>query len=147
MSEAALPCVLVHLRRALLLFAIVLGLAALATSISRPEREEPRDRPVSPLEQPQASPGPAAAAIGELRLPKPGGGRSVALESGQAATLLVSVEEPGQVELPSLGLASPAEPNTPARFELLARDPATHRVRLTPAEGAEERSIGRLIVR
>ena len=56
---AQIPCISVHLRRALLLFAIVLGMAALVASLSRPVEErrddsaqrEPRDDVQSPPAQ------------------------------------------------------------------------------------------------
>lgn len=136
-----------HLRRALLLFAIVLGLAALATSVTRAPRDGDRDEPTPPSTSTEetASPGPGTAA--ELRLPGPRGGRSVALESGRAVTLLVSVREPGEVELPDLGLTTSAEPLTPARFELLGPEPGSYAVRFTPAEEGESRALGRLVVR
>jgi len=137
----------VHVRRALLLFAVVLGLAALATSVSRPARENSRDSRSAAPAAPQAGPAPEFDVSTELRLPGPRGGHSAALRSGEAATLLVSVPEPGEVDLPSFGLSSPAEPLTPARFELFGGEPGVHRVRFTPAEGGEARDFGRVVVR
>jgi hypothetical protein len=138
----------VHVRRALLLFAIVLGLAALVTSISRPASEPAREpRPAPATSAPEASPQPESAHAGELHLPGPRGRRSVALRAGEAATLVVAVPEAGQVELFTLGLSSPAEPLTPARFDLLLRQPASYDVTFTPAESGTTRDIGRLLVR
>ena len=71
----------------------------------------------------------------------------MALRRGEAATLLVSVQEAGRVDLLTLGLSSPAEPLTPARFELLAGEPGTHNVYFTSAAGGELRRVGRLVVR
>ncbi|MDT7784838.1 MAG: hypothetical protein QOF58_3257, partial [Pseudonocardiales bacterium] len=45
-----------HIRRALLLFAVVLGMAALAASVSRPPDERTRTTPTTPA--PEAGPGP-----------------------------------------------------------------------------------------
>jgi hypothetical protein len=71
----------------------------------------------------------------------------VALSAGEAATLVVTVPEAGQVQLVALGLSSPAEPLTPARFELLLDEPGTYDVTFTPAESGITRDFGRLEVR
>jgi hypothetical protein len=137
----------VHVRRALLLFAIVLMLAALATSVSRPQRER-ADAPASPTVtegpgEPTTEPGPAAT---ELRVPGGGGRRRARLEVGQAATLVVAVEEDGEVGLPALGLTQPATPLAPARFELLGEMAGDYAIDFTPAAGGESRRVGRLLV-
>ncbi len=136
-----------HLRRALLLFAIVLGLAALATSLSRPGRESAqKKRSEAPL-SPQAVPQVELDGNTELRLPAPGAKRSLVLRTGEAVTVQVPVPEPVVVELLGLGLSSPAEPLTPARFDLLIDDPGVHRVRLTPAGADPPRFLGRIVAR
>jgi hypothetical protein len=136
----------VHLRRALLLFAIVLGLAALATSVSRPPRKDSENGRSAAPRAPEATPAAPSSHPAELRLPGPRGRRSVSLAAGNAGTLVVSVGEPGEVELPGLGLSAPAEPLTPARFELIGDAPGSYRVRFTPAENGEPRTMGRLVV-
>jgi hypothetical protein len=55
------------------------------------------------------------------------------LRVGQPATVLVDVETPGQVDIPSLGLTQPAEPLTPAVFELLVAEPGSHPITTQPA--------------
>ena len=113
----------VHLRRALLLFAIVLGLAAIAASVSRPRSGSDqtdsfqaappageKERAPSAAPAPEGSP-PAAQLTFFAR--DPGAQR---VEAGQAATVFVEVEEPGQVEIAELGVSAVAEPLTPARF-------------------------------
>ena len=136
-----------HLRRALLLFAIVLMLAALATSVSRPQRDREPDSPPPTSAQgpPEAAPGPDAT-VQELRVPGAKGARTVRLTGGSAATLVVSVEADGQVTLPDLGLTEPATPLAPARFELIGDIAGTFEIRFTPADGGESRHVGRLIV-
>jgi hypothetical protein len=144
----------VHLRRALLLFAIVLGLAAIAASVSRP-----RDTP-DRSDEFQAAP-PSTGAKRTPTAPSPPDGPSPAAEltfvaadprpqriqPGQAATVLVEVEEAGQVEIPDLGISAVAEPLTPARFEVLARAAGRHRITFTPADGTgERRRAGTLVV-
>jgi hypothetical protein len=135
----------VHLRRALLLFAIVLGTAALAASLSRPvedrgERERPRDGgPATAKPTPRAMPREPLsfdAAMDESRR----------LRAGRAATLEVAVSEPGNVEIPALGLSAPADRLTPARFEVLPARPGDYEILFTAAAGGETEPAGRLVV-
>jgi hypothetical protein len=136
-----------ELRRALLLFAIVLGIAALVSAIAQPPERRSKtateDTAAPPLPppttKPTASPQPPGGPIA-LRLgPK---NKTVKVETGAAATLTVVVAEPGQVTLEGLGLTASAEPNTPARFDLLVATPDTYRVLLAPSAGGEPRAIG-----
>lgn len=55
------------------------------------------------------------------------------LELGQPATILVDVETPGQIDIPSLGLTEPAEPLTPAMFEVLVTSKGSHPIMAQPA--------------
>lgn len=55
------------------------------------------------------------------------------LEVGQAATLLVDVETPGEVDIPSLGLTETGEPLTPALFEVIETEPGKHPIMVQPA--------------
>jgi hypothetical protein len=138
----------VHLRRALLLFAIVLGVAALAASFSRP-RDDAGDQavapPPAPRTSPEANPGSGGAAPVELRFDasKP---RTRRVEDGVPATVFVAAEEPGLVEIPGLGLSASAEPLTPARFDVLPSGPERYEIRFTPAAGDESRRAGVLAV-
>ena len=140
-----------ELRRALLLFAIVLGLAAIASSYTRPAPErgastEP-GAPRSAGAPPRAEARPAAPPPPEVVF---GGGHGMPatehLRIGRAVTVTVRVPEPGQVELGGLGLSKVADPLTPARFDVLAARRARHVVRLLPASGAEPQTIGVLAV-
>jgi hypothetical protein len=143
----------VHLRRALLLFAIVLGLAAVAASVSRPgtESDPLRTPPPTSGEQPRGStvaPAPEGApAPVEVTFPA-GKPRARGIEAGQAATVLVDVEEAGQVEIEDLGMSAVADPLTPARFDVLTRATGRHPITFVPA-GAEDLSkrVGTLVVR
>jgi hypothetical protein len=144
----------VQLRRAVLLFAIVLGLAAVAASVSRtggsngdgggagPSTPAGRERP------PTAAPAPApAAGDGLAELTFAADRRQVRrLTLGRGATLLVEVDEPGQVEIPGLGVSAPAEPLTPARFELFASEPGRHAIFFLPAAGEDAREVGTLVI-
>jgi hypothetical protein len=137
----------VHLRRALLLFAIVLGLAAVAASVSRPrdDSESPGQDTVTETEQPPtASPGAPAAVELTLFAADP---RPQRIRAGQAATLFVEVEEPGQVVIPDLGMAAAGEPLTPARFDVLTRQAGRHPIEFEPAGARDARvRVGTLVV-
>jgi hypothetical protein len=142
----------VHLRRALLLFAIVLGLAAVAASVSRPGEESPPTAPTAP-QAPETGRAPTVAPgtdtvgepLAELTF-LAGAGNRRRLQAGRPATLFVEVGEPGQVDLPDLGLTATAEPFTPARFEVLISQPGRYPILFTPASGDEQRRIGTLVV-
>jgi hypothetical protein len=138
----------VHLRRALLLFTVVVGLAAIAAAVSQP-REAARqggDRP-STADQPEASPRPARRDAKELRFSTRGRPARRGTEAGDAAVVVVEVGEPGQVALQPLGITSPAEPRTPARFDLFPDAPGRLRVVFTPAGGDDPERVGTIVVR
>ena len=138
-----------HLRRALLLIAIVLALAALAASLSRPlkphrtpqARPDPRDRPPATV---SAQPAPPVVST-PLKLDA-GMNRAVRVRAGDAATLEVSVPEAGDVAIPDMGLSAAADRFTPARFEIFASSPGRYELRFTPADGSAEEPAGRLVV-
>ena len=137
-----------HLRRALLLFAIVLGMAALVASLSGPI-EQRRDRTTSqePAQQGPASaePGPHAEPATTVNFDAPEH-QSKRLPAGRAATVEVSVTEPGDVSIPGLGLTEPADPDTPASFDVLGTDPGTYELVFMPASGAESEPAGKLVM-
>jgi hypothetical protein len=139
----------VHVRRALLLFAIVLGLAAIAASVSRTPEEsgERAERPAEPpATAPTLSPGAAAPSAVELEFDAAREQRR-RLDTGQPATVVVEVDEPGLVELPNLGLSAPGDPLTPARFDVLVSDPGRFAITFTPANGDLPVPAGTLVVR
>jgi hypothetical protein len=146
----ALPSISgVHLRRALLLFAIVLGLAAVAASVSRPGDDSgDSERSASPPPtqgEPTVSPGTSGETAVTVRF-NAEREQVRRLEVGRAATLRVSVDEPGQVEVPLLDLAAPADPVTPARFEIFASEAGRYPVTFTPAASEESLPAGILDV-
>ena len=148
-----------HLRRALLLFAIVLGVAALAASFSRSGNSGDPLAPPDPNAtqsqtesdtSPSAAPGdsPVSTSATPVTLEFDAAeDQTRRLEPGAAANVEVSVEEPGLVSIPLLGVSAPAEPVTPARFDLLVSQAGTYPVVFTPAQGDEEREVGTLKVR
>jgi len=141
----------VHIRRALLLFAIVLALAALVTSVSQPTKNTRKDPPPPPSQAegtPEASGRPAPRSGKVVRvLERPGKPRPVRLAAGQAATLEVTVRRPGIVEVPGLGLSASADPGTPAALSVLVRRPRRLDVLFMPAGSNERRPIGTVVVR
>jgi hypothetical protein len=135
-----------HLRRAILLFALVLGLTALAAAVS-PSREtrEPALTATAP------SPTPAAAVLP----------REVAFETRESGEpqirrarvgdhLLISVasSEGGLVTIPRLGRTDSVSAAAPARFDVLAPAAGRYDVLLELGGGpSEPRRIGTLITR
>jgi hypothetical protein len=143
----------VHIRRALILFAIVLGLAAIAASVSRsPDDSGNGDsQPVAPSEpapSPSVSSGDASPVSGVRELVfEADRDQTRQLDAGQPATVFVEVDEPGLVEIDDLGLSAPAEPLTPARFEILTSDPDRLAITFTAAEDDFPGPAGTLVVR
>ena len=101
-----------HLRRALLLFAVVLGVAALLASLTGGARrsDEPSEPATTSL-LPELNPAPATRGPERLRFSEGGKRERRKLDPGRAAVVTVEVEQPGQVELVGLGLTAPAEPS------------------------------------
>jgi hypothetical protein len=143
----------VHLRRALLLFAIVLGLAAVAASVSRPRDTNPpattstESAPtIAPGTAPETPP-PGEAAPGSVEVTfdadKAGTRR---IQAGQAATVVVEVPQPGQVSIEALGMTDAAEPTTPATFDVLTSNPGRYPITFTPAGSNVELEAGTLVV-
>jgi hypothetical protein len=132
----------VHLRRALLLFAIVLGLAAIAASVARPPEERRRE---ATAPSPTVAPGSPSAHATTISFDETRN-QVRRLAGGRPATVLLEVNEPGLAEIPSLGLSAPADPYTPARFEVLVRKPGRFPIAFKPAAGDEARESGLLVV-
>jgi len=143
----------VHLRRALLLFAIVLGLSAIAASLSRsPDESGERAQPpaagagTDTATTPSVSSG--SASEGPVELVFDASRDQVRrVEAGQPATLLVEVDEPGLAEIPDLGLSTNGDVLTPARFEVRVSDPGRYELSFTPVEDDTASPAGTLVVR
>ena len=113
-------------------------MAAIASAIARtPDRDSDRAAessatttgPSAPAAEPPPEP-PQPTTIEFRPAAKP---QTHKLQVGQPATVLVDVETPGQVDIPSLGLTRPAEPLTPAVFELLITEAGSHPITIQPA--------------
>jgi hypothetical protein len=129
----------------MLLFAIVLGLAALATSVSRPRDTRAPLRPPETDEAAVTTPREEGAPV-RLAFDTSRPRRRLRLDAGRAAVVLVRAKSAGMVELPELGLSAAADPLTPARFDVLAADPVRTLVRFTPAGAGDSDVVGRLSV-
>jgi hypothetical protein len=129
------------MRRALLLFAIVLGLAALAAALSRPS-DEPDEPPVASTPTEPAVSGEPAEVRFDAAKP-----RKRTVFAGQAAEVYVEVDRPGQAVIPGLGLSAAAEPLTPARFDVLVTRPGRYEVRFVPADETPDIGAGTLVVK
>ncbi|MBA3358838.1 MAG: hypothetical protein H0U20_05220 [Thermoleophilaceae bacterium] len=64
------------------------------------------------------------------------------LKAVAAATLKVSVEEPGEVSIEGLGLTAQAAPLAPARFDVLSTTPGRYPVRFRAVPDTESRLLG-----
>lgn len=135
-----------ELRRALLLFAIVLGVAAVVTSLSSSSKNEGRSGPATPppaitADAPQGSGSAPAVRFNADRAPA-----TKALRAGRAGTVTVSSEQPGEVRIDSLGLSAAVEPSSPAAFNVYETEPGRHGITLEAAGGVQERSLGVLAI-
>jgi len=99
----------------------------------------------SPASSAAPQPGPAPSEPVTLTLRAGAKPQTRKLDQGRPATLVVKVETPSQVEIPSLGLTQPAEPLTPAHFDVLVGQTGSHRILVRPAaSGAISSTIGTL---
>ena len=131
-----------HLRRALLLFALVLGLTGLAASIAPPPQRDKEAR----VEAPPAPPPETAEEQRTLSFRAPVRDKPVVRRARPDTRILieVAVRRPGQVSLPALGRIENATALVPARFELLAPAAGRYDVLFEPTDGAPER-VGTLV--
>ena len=131
-----------------MLFAIVLALAALVASLSRPLEQRRDDsgstRPREPG-PPTAAPRPAPEPVSAISF-EAAENESMRLRAGTAATLEVTVDEAGSVEIPDMGLSASADSLTPARFDVLASRPGRYELLFTPADGDRAEAAGKLVV-
>lgn len=142
-----------ELRRALLLFAIVLGLAAVVSSLANPPvredrgaNEPVRTAPRADTSTPTATAQPAPGRTTEVRFAVGKPRSTETVSAGTAATVTASVEEPGEMRIDGLGLTAQATPLTPARFDVLSTRPGRYPVRFRAVPDSESRLLGFLQV-
>jgi hypothetical protein len=134
----------VHLRRAILLFALVLGLTALAAAVSPTRNEDPpASAPV--LGVPSSAVLPRALAF-DAR--DPGAPEIRRARTGEHLMLTVVAPEGGLVTIPRLGRTASVSPSAAARFDVLAPQPGRYDVLLQQPSGPDEpRRVGTLVTR
>jgi hypothetical protein len=135
----------VHIRRALLLFAIVLGMAALVASISRPPENRTATEQTEEPGPPTATPAPVDSPPRAVSFDAASRDRR-RVERDRAATVEIAVDEPGSVEVPDLGLTATADEHTPARFEVFPTRAGSYEILFRPAAGDRSRRAGTLVV-
>jgi hypothetical protein len=125
-----------------LLFAIVLGLAAVAAAVA--DRSTTRHAPSAspPRAAARGAQRQAAALIFDASRPR----RRLGLEVGRRAELIVRVAQPGQVTIPGLGLTDSAEKSTPAQFDVLTDRQGRYELVYMPAAAEAGRPAGVLVV-
>jgi hypothetical protein len=134
----------VHLRRAILLFALVLGLTALAAAVS-PSRETELP-PVTP-----AAATPAADVLPrEIPFEARESGRPPVrhARAGDHVVVTVASTEGGLVTIPRLGRTASVSAGDPARFDLLAPAAGSYDVMIElSAAPTEPHRVGTLVTR
>jgi hypothetical protein len=132
----------VHLRRALLLFALVLGLTALVASIAPP----PRHEAAAPAPTPDTE---SASPPVTLAWTFPPAGHKPAVRrvtTGAHLVVAVSARAAGQASIPKLGRTIAMTETTPARFDLVAPPAGRYDVLFQPALGEAAR-VGTIVTR
>jgi hypothetical protein len=124
-----------QLRRALIAFAVVFAVVALATAITAPSEEEDAPAPSGPTPRTSA---PAAVNVA-FRHPVRGEPPVRAVRRGAQAIVRVQAQVPGDVEILGLGLLQSVTPGTPAVFDLLASRTGRFEVRLVSVAGERTR--------
>ena len=122
--------------------AMVLAVVALAEAlvpVPRQRRPETQPRVAS------APPVGADARTIAVRYPPRGGIRPVRLAAGAHVVLEVSTSAAGEASVAGLGLVQPAEPDVPARFDILVDRPGSYRVDFEPAAGRGA-AVAKLVV-
>jgi hypothetical protein len=124
-------------RRLLIALAVLMALTALAASLA------PRDTPPREDDAPAAAapPAPAREPV-QATLDADGEGQRVVARVGQDVVIVVRSKELDTVSLAEVG-SEPTEPDSPARFELLADVPGSYPIELLEAG----RQIGVLEIR
>jgi hypothetical protein len=124
-------------RRLLILVAVLLGLAALASGVAPPPREPSRARA-----SPSAAPDQTAVLEREIDAAAPGAPVRIAVPRGHTLVLTVRVDVPDAVTLGDMEI-EPADTDSPAVFELVTGDgPRELPIRLVEAD----REIGRVVI-
>jgi hypothetical protein len=134
----------VHLRRAILLFALVLGLTALAAAVSPSRHDE--EAPVTPAVATPARP--VAPRKVSFTVHASGVPKDHSARVGEHLLLTVNSPDGGLVTIPRLGRTATVSPAAPAQFDLLAPPAGRYDVLLSLGGGTTEpRRAGTLVTR
>jgi hypothetical protein len=138
----------VHLRRAILLFALVLGLTALAAAVSPSRDDGGRGGPGGSA---ALAPAPPAAPPRQIVLDArraPGRGAPVLrAKENEHVIVMVRASQGGLATIPRLGRTASVSSAAAARFDLLAPAAGRYDVAFQPAGSREPRRIGTLVTR
>jgi hypothetical protein len=131
----------VHLRRAILLFALVLGVTALVASVS-PSRDSGTPAPPAAVAPPPSGGPPRTLAFDS----RPGSRPALrTARAGEHVVLSVASTAGGLVTIPRLGRAQSASPATPALFDLLAPPGGRYDVMFAASGLDAPRRVGTLV--
>jgi hypothetical protein len=120
-------------RRILVLVAVLMGLTALAASLTPPPQPTQRNPAATgPTPTPQAiEPQPATAPrTVSARLSEAGPPRTVSARTGDTIELDVSGSTPDTVVIDDLAVSEPVDPDSPAQVEIYADMPGSYPVLL-----------------
>jgi hypothetical protein len=131
----------VHFRRAILLFALILGLAALVAAVS-PTRET--SGPV--LAPPEVGSRGDTGGVRQVAFAV-GGRRVRRAREGEHLLVSVASEAGGVATIPRLGQTATVAPTAPAQFDLLAPAPGRYDVLITTTGATRAHRIGTLVTR
>jgi hypothetical protein len=133
----------VHLRRAILLFALVLGLTALAASVAPTHQESGTVAAPAPPAPPQASLLRTVTFATEAGA-KP---RTESARTGEHLLVSVASAQGGLVTIPKLGRTASADVSSPAEFDLLAPAAGRYDVLFSGGGVDEPQRVGTLLTR
>jgi hypothetical protein len=124
----------VHLRRAILLFALVLGLTALAAAVSPTRNATTPTTPTVSPSTPAATAEPRAVEF----VSASGAPQVRRARTGEHIVLMVTAPQGGLVTIPRLGRTASVSAAAAARFDVLAPAPGRYDLLLTPSGGSGE---------
>lgn len=115
-------------RRLLIVMLVLLFVSTLAAALAPVEApDEQADPPRTATERPSD---PAGEAVGRTVEIGPGSPEQISIALGDQLSLTVRSSRLVRVEIPRLGLLETAEPESPARFDLLPPEPGSYPVRV-----------------
>lgn len=114
-------------RRLIVVLLALLVVSSIAAALApvRSSEEDPETSATTTTEPPP--PGELVRRTIEVGAKRP---PTIALELGDQLALTVTAERTAEVEIAGLGELDHVDPNAPARFDLLPREPGTYEVRL-----------------